>query len=316
MEVKTHIELPEKHLLNLAPRPQQQTQYQAYRADYNYSAAPCTDEPVQRHSHQVPLDASPRTSTEITFQKNVTKLPVPSSISDRARDQRNNTPSPTGIPKPLSSATLSSTTTNTPSQGRNEINTGKSLETDTKKDRLSPIAPTDKKLSSVQPDDAPMNDELSSRGASPRSTIPSPKSTIPSPSITKISRGTPNILRAPSPQLDRNTRWSKKNGGWVSLESQDGLPSRSDSAGARSESSPHSRCPSVSPISDVSSVTDCDWEDRFVVHMPSAKDPNPPTMTTEEIADYQSNLSSDKIRRHDKLRRSPPDYTRQEVASR
>lgn len=33
-----------------------------------------------------------------------------------------------------------------------------------------------------------------------------------------------------------------------------------------------------------------EWEDRFVVHMPSAKDPNPPTMTAQQIAEYQRSI--------------------------
>lgn len=48
---------------------------------------------------------------------------------------------------------------------------------------------------------------------------------------------------------------------------------------------------SVSPISGQSSLA-TDWEGRFVVNMPSAKEPNPPTMTTEQISDFQSSIES------------------------
>ncbi|KAL4783661.1 hypothetical protein BJX76DRAFT_246903 [Aspergillus varians] len=46
--------------------------------------------------------------------------------------------------------------------------------------------------------------------------------------------------------------------------------------------------PSVSPISGPSSIND--WEDRFVVHMPSAREPNPPTMDVQQITQYQKSI--------------------------
>ncbi|KAL2831952.1 hypothetical protein BJY01DRAFT_226245 [Aspergillus pseudoustus] len=33
-----------------------------------------------------------------------------------------------------------------------------------------------------------------------------------------------------------------------------------------------------------------EWEDRFVVHMPSAREPNPPTMNVHQIAEYQRSI--------------------------
>ncbi|KAL4964117.1 putative NTP binding protein [Aspergillus stella-maris] len=45
---------------------------------------------------------------------------------------------------------------------------------------------------------------------------------------------------------------------------------------------------SVSPISSRSSRKE--WEDRFVVHMPSAREPNPPTMGVRQIAQYQKSI--------------------------
>lgn len=313
MEARTHVELPDRHLLNLSPRPQK-TKYQAYRADYNYSATEGSTIPIQRNSHQVPLlQPASRVSTETMVQKaRPTKVPVASSIPERTKDQRNQTPSPTSIPKPPSSATISSVGAATTSPGSDRDQYWKKL-----RDRFekgSPLSqrtsyhrsrPSNKKLASVQADDMSQSDQVSSRGASPRSAIPSPKSSIPSPSSSDMTRSAPAGRHIPSPQLEGQKRWRKTNGSWVSLESQDLTLVQSDKADNTTESSPHSRCASISPISDDSSVTDCDWEDRFVVHMPSAKDPNPPTMTTEEISHYQINLSLDKARKYDQLRRSP-----------
>lgn len=310
MDIKTHVELPDRHLLNLSPRPQQKTKYQAYRADYNYTSTI----PVQRNSHQVPLEPSSGTSTESMVQKTkATKLPVVSSVPERAKQQRNQTPSPTSLPKPLSSATLSSTGTGTPSPGSDRDQYWKKLRD--RFDKGSPLAQRasyhrtragDKKISLVQAEHVSQISQPYSPGASPRSAIPSPKSAIPSPSNSSTNRTATSNRNIASPQVDSHKRWRKKGGSWVSLESEDGAPQQSDLADTTTESSPQSRRPSISPISDVSSVTtDCDWEDRFVVHMPSAKDPNPPTMTTEEIANYQNTIGMDKARRSDQLRRSP-----------
>ncbi|KAL4818963.1 hypothetical protein BDW67DRAFT_146207 [Aspergillus spinulosporus] len=46
---------------------------------------------------------------------------------------------------------------------------------------------------------------------------------------------------------------------------------------------------SVSPISGPSSSVR-EWEDRFVVHMPSAREPNPPTLNVRQIAQYQRSI--------------------------
>ncbi|KAA8650637.1 hypothetical protein EYZ11_002822 [Aspergillus tanneri] len=63
------------------------------------------------------------------------------------------------------------------------------------------------------------------------------------------------------------------------------LPERHDTA---TDSSAHSRL-SISPVSGpCSSITE--WEDRFVVNMPSAKEPNPPTMSAHQIAEFQRSI--------------------------
>lgn len=54
------------------------------------------------------------------------------------------------------------------------------------------------------------------------------------------------------------------------------------------DSSIHSRL-SLSPISGPSSSA-TEWEDKFVVNMPSAKDPNPPMMTAQQISEFQQSI--------------------------
>ncbi|KAL4875317.1 hypothetical protein BJY04DRAFT_232772 [Aspergillus karnatakaensis] len=46
---------------------------------------------------------------------------------------------------------------------------------------------------------------------------------------------------------------------------------------------------SVSPVSGPSSCMK-EWEDKFVVHMPSAREPNPPTMNVQQISEYQQSI--------------------------
>ncbi|KAL2834461.1 hypothetical protein BDW59DRAFT_168709 [Aspergillus cavernicola] len=51
---------------------------------------------------------------------------------------------------------------------------------------------------------------------------------------------------------------------------------------------------SVSPISGPTTSIK-EWEDRFVVHMPSAREPNPPTMDVSQITEYQKSI--EKVRK-------------------
>ncbi|RHZ55073.1 putative NTP binding protein [Aspergillus thermomutatus] len=46
---------------------------------------------------------------------------------------------------------------------------------------------------------------------------------------------------------------------------------------------------SLSPVSGPSSSL-TEWEDKFVVNMPSAKEPNPPTMSAQQIAQFQQSI--------------------------
>ncbi|KAK1140416.1 hypothetical protein N8T08_010360 [Aspergillus melleus] len=62
----------------------------------------------------------------------------------------------------------------------------------------------------------------------------------------------------------------------------------SDKQNSTTDSSIISR-PSISPLSGPSSSM-TDWEDRFVVNMPSAKEPNPPVMTARQITEFQKSI--------------------------
>ncbi|RAO70102.1 uncharacterized protein BHQ10_006114 [Talaromyces amestolkiae] len=116
-------------------------------------------------------------------------------------------------------------------------------------------------------------DRFTTRGANPRTGVVSPSNRTDSS----------NEDHVPRPRVSQ--KWKVNGDQWVSV------------------SVAHTPSPRSSPLSytlgkTVSSAgsgsTDLsssdDWEDRFVVHMPSADDPNPPSMTAEQIRLYQEKI--------------------------
>ncbi|KAJ6088799.1 hypothetical protein N7486_010060 [Penicillium sp. IBT 16267x] len=297
MDVESCVELPDGHLVNLSPRPQKQPQYQAYRAHYTHTELYST--PLARNSHRVPPSEleDRQTSTDIMYQKEkTTKLPVPRSFAERSREQRNQTPSPTGLPK-SSSAALPSAGSGGPFGERDrDLNLRKirgrfekesalsqrgSYIRSRESDRVRSEGSANARQQPKYPAKAVPEVQPSQRGASnPRSGIPNP-----SANVNKAVSSPRYDSRNAEPQ----NKWLKEGGQWVNQESHENMHQRSETADTTTDSSPRSH-PSISPVSAEDSMTDCDWEDRFVVHMPSAKDPNPPTMTEDQIADYQRSI--------------------------
>ncbi|KAL4987240.1 hypothetical protein BDW68DRAFT_112603 [Aspergillus falconensis] len=68
-----------------------------------------------------------------------------------------------------------------------------------------------------------------------------------------------------------------------------GASSQKYKTGSTTTDSSYNSNSSVSPVSGPPSSTR-DWEDRFVVHMPSAREPNPPTLNVRQIAQYQKSI--------------------------
>ncbi|KAL4903656.1 hypothetical protein BDW74DRAFT_37286 [Aspergillus multicolor] len=68
-----------------------------------------------------------------------------------------------------------------------------------------------------------------------------------------------------------------------------GLSSQKSKTGSTTTESSYNSNSSVSPISGPS-FSMRDWEDRFVVQMPSAREPNPPTLNVRQIAQYQRSI--------------------------
>ncbi|KAF3394585.1 hypothetical protein F1880_004843 [Penicillium rolfsii] len=292
MDVESRVELPVGHLINLSSRNQRQSgqqQYQAYRA--SYSATEILTTPFSQSIHrprQPELGDSQSPPDNMFHRSKATKLPVPKTLSERARDQRNENPSPTGIPKP-STTTFSLGGSNGHSGSRDQY-------WSKLRDKFERESPLLHRASYVRSRESDQNGSPNhghslaqrrhsregqpvGRGGSPQSGIPSPH--VNQASSAQIPRHEP--LRNP----DSQRKWRKNGDSWVSLELNDTTPHISDRTETTIDSSPHSNA-SISPVSAEESLTD--WEDRFVVNMPSAKDPNPPTMTTQEIAEYQKSI--------------------------
>jgi len=301
MEIENRVELPDGHLVNLSPRPQHKTQYKAYRANYASTELPSATQPQNTHQiYRAELAECP-IPVEPMYQKGKgTKLPVPKTIAERGKEQRYQTPSPTAIPK-ASPTAFSSGGSNAQSDER-----------DRDRDRY-----WSKLRGKFEKESSPLSQRISyhrtresdKRGPPPEannwqeskytavreeatSRVPQPRRTVISP-IANVRSASYNILNEPR-DPDSPQPWQIQEGHWSPVDRQKTTPQKSEMTDTTTVSSPHSR-PSVSPVSDDSSVTDCDWEDRFVVHMPSAKDPNPPMMTAQQIAEYQQSI--EKVRR-------------------
>ena len=301
MEIENRVELPDGHLVNLSPRPQHQPQYKAYRADY--ASTELSPAKQSQNTHRVyPSElAECRSPVDTMYQKGkATKLPVPKTLLERGRDQRNQTPSPTAIPKPSPTAF---------SSGGSGAQSG---ERDRDRDRYwsklrdkfekesSPLSQrvsyhrtreTDKKDSPNQANNwqesryTAVREEATSRVPQPRRTVPTPTANVKSSSYNALNE----LCHS-----DSHKPWQIQEGHWSPVDGHETTAQKSEMTDTTTESSPRSR-PSISPVSDDSSVTDCDWEDRFVVHMPSAKEPNPPMMTSQQITEYQKSI--EKVRR-------------------
>lgn len=297
MEIENRVELPDGHLVNLSPRPQrQQGQYQAYRGEFHATELSAT--PLPRYTQQpTPYELEEvRTSGDIMFPRGkATKLPVPNSIIARDRDQRNQTPSPTGIPKPSSGLSPGASAAPAPeSGGKNRELCWRKIRERFEKD--SPLSQKNKqrpKLSDKNGSAAQVSSwqqtkhvassartaQTSNQGVNARSAIPSPKGKNNSP----VHSGRNDPCPA-EPQKKWNDEWVQ----WVNNDVQETTFAKSDRTDTTTDSSSCSHS-SVSPVStEDNSVSD--WEDRFVVNMPSAKEPNPPMMSEQQIAEYQQSI--------------------------
>lgn len=85
-------------------------------------------------------------------------------------------------------------------------------------------------------------------------------------------------------------KWPSKGDRWIGSDN-DGVSRQNSREKADNGTNSNAQSSSISPMSGPSSST-TDWEDRFVVNMPSAKEPNPPTMTARQITEFQKSIEN------------------------
>jgi hypothetical protein len=115
-------------------------------------------------------------------------------------------------------------------------------------------------------------DKITARAPNPRTGVVSPSNR------TDSSQGSGN----PRPRASQ--KWKMNGDQWISVDVNQSPSPQSSPLGYKLAKSVSS---SGSGTTDVSSE---DWEDKFVVNMPSAKDPNPPSMTVQQIRRYQERV--------------------------
>ena len=293
----TRVELPDGHLVNLSPRPTRQSPYKAYRADYKTSPTELSAITPPRYAARSTEHVTPRNASGGSYQKpKNTKLPVPKSLADTQSNESRQTPSPTGLPKPTTPNHSGQRAQPGSSGGHRDQYLRKLRDKFEKDSPLSERSTQSKDSDTEQSPNARMSyhrsrpqtgnaaKQTTYRGTIARSGIPSPSTANSSP-----AQGLRNNVVKSQP-VDSKNKWKKQGDQWVNMDVPDNSPQKSEKTETTANSSPRSQ-DSISPVSaEDSSITDCDWEDRFVVNMPSAKDPNPPTMTAQQIAEYQKSI--------------------------
>ncbi|CAI7615647.1 unnamed protein product [Penicillium glandicola] len=291
---EAHVELPHGHLVNLSLRPSPYIPYKAYRAEYKPSVElSATPPPVYLQEGRSTEYAVARgASGNMSQLPKATKLPVPRPFPESRNDHSSQTPSPTVLPRPTPSSH---------SSGRLGDKSGISEKSHDQywrkiREKLEDSPLLARRARSKESDNTQSpNSRISyHRSRLPASTSQNQTSfwvgNAPSAitSSTTVNSSSTQELRSDAPTVDSQNKWRKQGDQWGNMDITETSPQKSVRTEATTNSSLRSH-PSVSPVSaENSSITD--WEDRFVVNMPTAKDPNPPTMTAQQIAEYQRSI--------------------------
>ncbi|QKX60596.1 uncharacterized protein TRUGW13939_07741 [Talaromyces rugulosus] len=130
-----------------------------------------------------------------------------------------------------------------------------------------------------------LEDKLKGRGANPRTGVISPSNRTDSSHEDHV----------PRPRASQ--KWKVTGNQWITVDISQS-PSLESST-----SQDYKLTKAVSSAgSEVTDTSSEGWGDRFVVHMPSAKEPNPPSMSKEEVRLYQQRrgkLYGNGVKRHE-----------------
>ncbi|KAJ5970450.1 uncharacterized protein N7479_000368 [Penicillium vulpinum] len=286
---EAYVGLPHEHIVNLSPR------YKAYRVEYK--ELPATTPPrYMRERRSTEYAIASHASGNMSQLPKATKLPVPRTFAEGRNDASSQMPSPTALPRltPASHSGRLDDQSTIWDKGHDQywrkirekledsqlLKRTRSKESDT--DIQSPNSRISYHRSRLPASTS--QDQASSRAANAPSGIAS-QSTVNNSFAQGLRNDAPATLAE-----DSEINWRKQGDQWVNLDFNESTPQKSVRTDTTTDSSPRSH-PSISPVSvEDSSITD--WEDRFVVNMPTAKDPNPPTMTAQQIAEYQRSIES------------------------
>lgn len=309
-KMEGHIPLPKGHLLNLQPRARngRRTKFSDQGAENEQNGAHPTGTDQKSAGSKI---GTPETPQTLLRRGKATKLPMPRAFADNGTEQKRE-----------ASVTPQKKEQNIKVQGQMKRSPGASdrespNSTDKEReqywrkvrgkfDRESPTASRNKDKQKDYCQEAYR--KIISLASSPKHEIAKHKQKTASPATrgqrvseqgakprTKIAG--PTIGCQGSPVSHTKGHSGNQDGSQASKdkltgrETHDTPPQRSPvKTDNTTDSSIHSH-PSISPVSGPSSSM-TEWEDRFVVNMPSAKDPNPPTMSVEQIVEFQKSIEN------------------------
>ncbi|KAI2815103.1 hypothetical protein CBS115989_7990 [Aspergillus niger] len=306
------LHLPNGHLLNLQPRPRHgkrtRVSNEVLTPTRVQETTPKPDERLKfrgKDSTSASPDTAPR-------KKTPTKLPLPKSLTDKEKQQPKEQPATSEQKGHRADRVLQ------PKRSFGALQRSSPKKTDNDrdqywrkvKDRFEKDIPG-ASFSKEKPKEYYQEAyrKIVSLANSPRQEIAKQKQKL----AGGVPRGDKTVLQGPSPPTkipnsnDIRTSFGRtaREGGAGSSTGQRKRPINvnqrthlnfssstpaisSERPDTNTDSSEHSH-PSVSPISAPSSSL-TEWEDKFVVNMPTAKEPNPPIMTTQQISDFQQSI--------------------------
>ena len=320
------FQLPNGHLLNLNPRPRNNSKSNRKPAITANSKLPQSRERVPSNGteEKTTTRLGPNEMPQTSPSGLATKLPLPKSFIDKGKGKwkdkqpyvEDEEEEKDGRPKhkPLQkSDTPPSTTENTPEKPTEKTHDHHWSKIRGKLDKDSPLLQKSKEkqkeyyqgacqkiksFANGPRNETPKNKKYGEVNASDTK-LPTPGTTgIPSPSNRARSASggitrTPAI-RQPPKQKEQQQQQQQQKYEHPALQIKKS-PSRqpSEITDNTTDSSAHSQFSTSSVSGRASSNTE--WEDKFVVNMPSATEPNPPFLTAQQIVEFQKSM--EKVRR-------------------
>ncbi|PYI08198.1 hypothetical protein BO78DRAFT_311052 [Aspergillus sclerotiicarbonarius CBS 121057] len=299
--------LPNGHLLNLQPRPRHgkrtRVNHEVQAPAQSQGSASRTDERLRatgsRETARAPPDTAPRKGKP-------TKLPLPKPSTDKDKDKRKETPTTSEHKGRRADRAL---------QPRRSFGTPERTSprnSDNDRDQYwRKVRDRNGKDIRVPPSKEKPKEYYHDAYRKIASLANSPRQELARQKLKQLAAGTPRSLlpganlrsKIPHSNDSRSSLGRNPGGGGIgSSTGQRKRPTNADqpaplnfskstpaiSSETTTDSSERSH-PSISPVSaPASSLTE--WEDRFVVNMPSARDPNPPTMNAQQISNFQQSI--------------------------